>query len=51
MPYTKLVTVYYPQERKQLHSQGIWIDKVGSQIPVRSMDANRLSKLVDLLVK
>lgn len=51
MPYTKLVTVYFPNERRMLHAQGIWIDKDGNQLPVREMDYNRLNKLVNLLSK
>ena len=51
MPYTKTITVYFPNERRMLHAQGIWIDKGGNQIPVRCMGANRLNKLAQLLVK
>lgn len=51
MPYKKLVIVYFPNERRMLHAQGIWIDKGGNQLPVCEMSAERLSKLVNLLTK
>lgn len=49
MPYTKTITVYSRQERKNFHARGIWIDRDGNQIPVRSMTKERLSKLVSML--
>ena len=49
MAYTKTITVYSKFERQQLHSQGIWVERNGNQVPVRFMNHERLNKLVNML--
>lgn len=48
MPYT--ITVYSKWERRELHARGIWIDRHGNQLPVRSMSPERLLKLMCMLI-
>ena len=47
--YRKMVTVYSKQERHYLHTRGFWINREGQQVPISSMNYDRLDKLVKML--